>query len=60
MAITREDEEHPVLVLFEGFSDSGLKFSLRVWCRMRELRPGTGLHSDYYVALHSRRKAAWL
>lgn len=56
--ITREDEAHPVLVCFEGFSDSDLKFSLRVWCRMRQLRPGTGLHSDYYFALHRKLKGA--
>ncbi|MGR0482058.1 MAG: mechanosensitive ion channel family protein [Candidatus Electronema sp. V4] len=55
--ITREDAAHPVLVLFEGFGDSGLKFSLRVWCRMRQLRPGTGLHSDYYFVLHKKLNA---
>jgi small-conductance mechanosensitive channel len=56
--ITREDETHPILVFFEGFGDSGLKFSLRVWCRMYQLLPNTGLHSDYYFALHSKLKAA--
>ena len=56
--ITREDEAHPVLVFFEGFGDSGLNFSLRVWCRMRQLRPGTGLRSDYYFVLHRKLAAA--
>lgn len=55
--ITREDAAHPALVFCEGFGDSGLKFSLRVWCRMRQLRPGTGLHSDYYFALHKKLNA---
>ncbi len=56
--ITREDEAHPTLVFFEGFGDSGLNFSLRVWCRMRQLRPDTGLRSDYYFALYRKLKAA--
>ena len=58
VAITREDAAHPALVFFDGFGDSGLKFSLRVWCRMRQLRPGAGLHSDYYFALHKKLTAA--
>jgi small-conductance mechanosensitive channel len=56
--ITREDEAHPVLVFFEGFGDSSLNFCLKVWCRMRLLRPGTGLHSDYYFALFRKFKEA--
>ena len=56
--ITREDAAHPALVFFEGFGDSGLKFSLRVWCRMRQLQANTGLHSDYYFALHKKLNAA--
>lgn len=56
--ITREDAAHQALVFFDGFGDSGLNFSLRVWCRMRQLRPGTGLHSDYYFALHKKLTAA--
>lgn len=55
--ITREDDAHPTLVFCEGFGDSGLKFSLRVWCRMHQLRPDTGLHSDYYFALHKKLNA---
>ncbi|WP_417909476.1 mechanosensitive ion channel family protein [Candidatus Electronema sp. PJ] len=56
--ITREDETHPILVFFEGFGENGLQFSLRVWCRMYQLLPNTGLHSDYYFVLHKKLKAA--
>jgi small-conductance mechanosensitive channel len=54
--ITREDAAHPVLVFCEGFGEGGLKFSLRVWCRLHQLGPGSGLHSDYYFALHKKLK----
>ncbi|MCW5200159.1 mechanosensitive ion channel, partial [Desulfobulbus sp. F1] len=54
--ITREDAAHPVLVFCEGFGESDLKFSLRVWCRLHQLGPDSGLHSDYYFALHKKLK----
>jgi len=53
---TIEDEEHPVSVWFEGFGESSLDFSLLVWCRMEQLKPITGLMSDYYFALFRRFK----
>ncbi len=53
---TREDEEHPITVWFEGFGESSLNFSLLVWCRMEKLRPITGLISDYYFELFRRFK----
>ncbi len=54
--ITIEDAKHHVSVWFEGFGDSSLDFSLLVWCRMRELKPVSGLISDYYFALFRRFK----
>lgn len=56
ISTTIEDEDHPVSVWFEGFGESSLDFSLLVWCRMRELRPVTGVISDYYFALFRRFK----
>ncbi|MDH3349076.1 MAG: mechanosensitive ion channel, partial [Desulfobulbaceae bacterium] len=56
--ITREDEEHPIKIFFEGFGDSSLDFSIRVWCRMHQLRALSGLRSDYYFLLFKKLKDA--
>ena len=56
--ITREDADHPVRVFFEGFGESSLDFSLKVWCRMYQLRALSGLRSDYYFSLFSKLKEA--
>ncbi len=53
---TKEDKDHTITVWFEGFGDSSLNFLLLVWCRMYELKPITGLISDYYFALFRRFK----
>jgi small-conductance mechanosensitive channel len=55
---TVEDDEHPINVWFEGFGDSSLNFSLLVWCRMTQLKPISGLFSDYYFALFRKFKEA--
>jgi len=55
---TAEDDAHPINVWFEGFGDSTLNFSLLVWCRMTQLKPISGLFSDYYFALFRKFKEA--
>ncbi len=55
---TREDNEHPIRVFFEGYGDSSLDFSIRVWCRMNQLKSLSGLHSDYYFILYRKLKKA--
>jgi len=57
---TAEDDDHPINVWFEGFGDSSLNFSLLVWCRMTQVKPLTGLFSDYYFALFRKFKEAGL
>ncbi len=56
--ITEENADHPVRVFFEGYGDSSLDFSIRVWCRMFHLRALSGLRSDYYFALFRKLKNA--
>ena len=56
--ITREDIKHPVLVFFEGYGESSLDFSIKVWCRMYRLASHSGLRSDYYFALFRKLKEA--
>ena len=45
--ITREDIKHPVF-----------DFSIRVWCRMNQLRSYSGLRSDYFFTLFRKLKEA--
>ena len=56
--ITREDFMHPLRIFFEGFGDNSLDFSIRVWCRMTNLKAPSGLKSDYYFALFRKFKEA--
>jgi small-conductance mechanosensitive channel len=56
--ITREDYRHKISVFFEGFGDNSLDFSIRVWCRMTNLKAPAGLKTDYYFALFRKLKAA--
>jgi len=56
--ITREDFMHPLRIFFEGFGDNSLDFSIRVWCRMNNLKAPSGLKSDYYFALFRKLKEA--
>ena len=56
--ITRADADHPVRVFFEGYGESSLDFSIRVWCRMYQLKALSGLRSDYYFALFRKLKSA--
>ena len=56
--ITREDKDHPIRVFFEGYGESSLDFSIRVWCRIYQLRAFSGLRSDYYFALFRKLKEA--
>nr|MDA3971979.1 mechanosensitive ion channel [Desulfobulbaceae bacterium] len=56
--ITQEDADHPVRVIFDGFGDSSLDFSIRVWCRMYQLQALSGLRSDYYFTLFRKIKEA--
>lgn len=56
--ITREDFMHPLRIFFEGFGDNSLDFSIRVWCRMTNLKAPSGLKSDYYFALFRKLKDA--
>jgi len=56
VSITREDVNHPLRIFFEGFGDNSLNFSIRVWCRMTNLKTHTGLKSDYYFALFKKLK----
>ncbi|HDS15724.1 MAG TPA: mechanosensitive ion channel [Proteobacteria bacterium] len=58
VAITREDFMHPLRIFFEGFGDSSLDFSIRVWCRMTNLKAPTGLKTDYYLALFRKFREA--
>ncbi len=58
VAITREDFMHPLRIFFEGFGDNSLDFSIRVWCRMTNLKAPSGLKSDYYFALFRKFKDA--
>lgn len=56
--ITREDTDHQVTVFFEGYGESSLNFSIRVWCRVYQLRALSGLRSDYYFVLFRKLKEA--
>ena len=56
--ITREDFMHPLRIFFEGFGDNSLDFSIRVWCRLTNLKAPSGLKSDYYFALFRKFKEA--
>ncbi len=56
--ITKEDFMHPLRIFFEGFGDNSLDFSIRVWCRMNNLKAPSGLKSDYYFALFRKFKEA--
>lgn len=56
--ITREDADHPLRIFFEGYGESSLDFSIRVWCRMRQLSVISGLRSDYYFTLFRKFKEA--
>ncbi|MBN2706085.1 MAG: mechanosensitive ion channel, partial [Deltaproteobacteria bacterium] len=58
VSITREDFMHPLKIFFEGFGDNSLDFSIRVWCRMTNLKAPTGLKSEYYFALFRKFKQA--
>ena len=60
VSITKEDEDHPIQVWFEGFGDNSLNFSLKVWCRIGQLRDDikTGILSDYYFTLFKKLKKA--
>ncbi len=58
VSITREDFLHPLRIFFEGFGDNSLDFSIRVWCRMTNLKAPSGLKSDYYFALYRQFKEA--
>lgn len=59
VAYTVEDEEHPIRVWFEGFGDSSLNFSLRVWCRISRIDMiRTEPHSDYYYVLFEKLRNA--
>jgi len=54
-AITTEDQQHRTQVLFTGFGDNSLDFTLIVWCRMHRLRKSTKeLISDYYFGLYKK------
>ncbi|CAD7782733.1 MAG: Mechanosensitive channel MscK [Candidatus Methanoperedenaceae archaeon GB37] len=57
--LTSEDKQHKTKVLFTGFGDSFLDFSLIVWCRMHRLRKSTKeLISDYYFNLYQKLSEA--
>ena len=56
--ITAEDSAHPIRIFFEGYGESSLDFSIRVWCRMTRLRIRSGLVSDYYFVLFRKLKEA--
>ncbi|MEA3224133.1 MAG: mechanosensitive ion channel, partial [Thermodesulfobacteriota bacterium] len=56
--ITAEDRDHPIRIFFEGYGESSLDFSIRVWCRMTRLRIHSGLVSDYYFVLFRKLKEA--
>ena len=56
--ITREDADHPLRIIFEGFGNNSLDFSIRVWCRMYQLPVISGLRSDYYFILFRKFKEA--
>ena len=57
--ITKENKDHPIQVWFEGFGDSSINFSLKVWCRINQLSDiKSGLLSDYYFALFKKLKEA--
>ncbi len=58
VSITREDFRHPLRIFFEGFGDNSLNFSIRVWCRMTNLKAPSGLMSDYYFALFRKLREA--
>lgn len=58
VAITREDAKHRLSIFFEGFGDNSLDFSIRVWCRMSNLKAPSGLKSDYYFALFKKLREA--
>jgi len=56
VSITREDADHPVRVLFEGFGNNSLDFSIRPWCWMN--KGYAGMLSEYYFVLFRKLKAA--
>jgi small-conductance mechanosensitive channel len=55
---TTEDADHPLRIFFEGYGESSLDFSIRVWCRMYRLKALSGLRSDYYFSLFRKLKNA--
>jgi small-conductance mechanosensitive channel len=56
VSITREDADHPVRILFEGFGNNSLDFSIRPWCWMN--KGYAGMLSEYYFVLFRKFKAA--
>ncbi|MCX5869651.1 MAG: mechanosensitive ion channel [Deltaproteobacteria bacterium] len=56
--VTKEDTAHPLRILFEGFGNNSLDFSIRPWCWMNELNAQTGMISDYYFVLFKKLKEA--
>ncbi|XOF33575.1 MAG: mechanosensitive ion channel domain-containing protein [Candidatus Electrothrix sp. YB6] len=55
---TREDKEHPIRIVFEGYGESSLDFSIRVWCRIHQLQAFSGLRSPYYFVLFRKLQEA--
>ncbi|MCI5145061.1 MAG: hypothetical protein D3923_05900, partial [Candidatus Electrothrix sp. AR3] len=47
-----------VWVFFEGYGESSLDFSIKVWCRLSQLQAMTGLRSEYYFVLFRKFKEA--
>ncbi len=56
--VTKEDPAHPLRILFEGFGNNSLDFSIRPWCWMNEINAQTGMISDYYFVLFRKFKEA--
>jgi small-conductance mechanosensitive channel len=56
--VTKEDPAHPLRIMFEGFGNNSLDFSIRPWCWMNELNAQTGMISDYYFVLFKKLKEA--
>ena len=56
--VTKEDPAHPLRILFEGFGNNSLDFSIRPWCWMNEINAQTGMISDYYFVLFQKFKEA--
>jgi small-conductance mechanosensitive channel len=56
--VTKEDNDHPLRIFFEGFGNNSLDFSIRPWCWVHEINAQTGMISDYYFALFRKFKEA--